>query len=186
MVHFLPSREDPFVKFPSPSRLVGLAGRFVGFAGFVFAVAANVMAEPANSPDDQQMRFFENRIRPLLVAKCYECHAGENVEGGLRFDVADTITKGGDSGVAIMPGKPDASLLVSAIRYEDLEMPPEAPLSVEEQADIVKWIELGAYWPISSEEKDHASADAAGPWWAAEPIDPGLVPRKGSAADQVP
>ncbi len=103
--------------------------RFTGLAIFAFAFVATASAEPVNSPDDQQLRFFENRIRPLLVARCFECHAGENVEGGLRLDVAGTISKGGDSGVAVVPGKPEASLLVSAIRYEDLEMPPDAPLS---------------------------------------------------------
>jgi hypothetical protein len=150
--------------------------QFTGLAIFAFAFLAIASAEPVSSSDDQQLRFFENRIRPLLVARCFECHAGENVEGGLRLDVAGTISKGGDSGVAVVPGKPEASLLVSAIRYEDLEMPPDAPLSDEEQADIVRWIELGAYWPISTEQADHAQADLAGPWWAAEPIDPGFVP----------
>ncbi len=149
--------------------------RFVASFGIAVALAANAFAEPAISSSDQQLRFFENRIRPLLVRRCFECHAAENIEGGLRLDVASAISKGGDSGAAVVPGQPDASLLVSAIRYEDLEMPPDAPLSEQEQADIVKWIELGAYWPITSQDGDHAEQDA-GPWWAAEPIDPGFVP----------
>ena len=67
-------------------------------------------------------------------------------------------------------------MLVSAIRYEELEMPPDAPLSDQEQKDIVKWIQQGAYWPISDESSDREQADTAGAWWAAEPIDPGHVP----------
>jgi hypothetical protein len=140
------------------------------------ALSAISTAEPANSSDDEQMRFFKNRIRPLLVAKCYECHAGENVEGGLRFDVANTITQGGDSGVAVMPGKPEESLLVSAIRFEDLEMPPDEPLSDDEQADLVKWIKLGAYWPIANRADEESPV--APPWWAAQPINPGAVPQQ--------
>ena len=83
-------------------------------------------------------------------------------EGGLRFDVAGAIREGGDSGPLAEPGKPESSLLVSAIRYEDLEMPPDAPLSASEQADIVKWIELGAYWPVIGKAKHESDASDDG------------------------
>ncbi len=122
-------------------------------------------------PEADQLRFFENSIRPLLVNRCYECHAGEESEGGLRLDVAGALSKGGDSGAAVVPGKPDESLLVSAIRYEDLEMPPDEPLSDAEKLAIERWIETGAYWPIDR-EATQAAADE-GPWWAAQPLDPG-------------
>jgi hypothetical protein len=120
--------------------------------------------------DADQLRFFENTIRPLLVTRCYECHSGDKSEGGLRLDVADAISKGGDSGPPAVAGKPAESLLVSAIRYEELEMPPDQPLAASEQAAIEKWIAAGAIWPIT--EQAAAEADD-GPWWAAEPLDAG-------------
>ena len=61
------------------------SSRLLGPAGLLIALITNLAAEPVVSSNDQQMRFFENRIRPLLVAKCYECHAADNVEGGLRL-----------------------------------------------------------------------------------------------------
>jgi hypothetical protein len=158
------------VNFPASRRLIG-------FVACALALIANAWAEPATPTNDQQMRFFEQRIRPLLVAKCFECHSGDTVEGGLRLDVSDTITKGGDSGPAILPGKPEESLLVASIRYQDLEMPPDEPLSDAEQADLIRWIEHGAYWPIDKVDRDSQHGDEAQAWWAAQPLDPGVVPR---------
>ncbi len=123
------------------------------------------------------MRLFETQIRPLLIKRCFECHSEDNSEGGLRFDVADTVTKGGDSGPAIVPGNPQASLLVSAIRYEDLEMPPDEPLSLEERSALESWIERGAYWPIHQSADHDAKAKSQQTWWAAQPIDAGVVPQ---------
>ncbi|NND98603.1 MAG: DUF1549 domain-containing protein [Pirellulaceae bacterium] len=120
------------------------------------------------------MRFFETHIRPLLIEKCFECHSGDESEGGLRLDLNDSLTKGGSSGQAVVAGKPDESLLVSAIRYEDLEMPPDDPLSKQEQAVIEKWVADGAYWPITASASSEATQSED--WWAAQPIDPGVVP----------
>lgn len=122
------------------------------------------------------MKFFENRIRPLLVARCFECHSEEKTEGGLRLDGQNPLTRGGDSGPALVAGRPDQSLLYAAIRYEDLEMPPDSPLSPKEQADIEKWIRDGAYWP-SKQGQDGSLKEADGKtWWAAQPLSPGEVP----------
>ncbi len=157
------------MNFPTPKRLVNSVG-------LVIVLLANVAAEPATVSSDEQMRFYESRIRPLLVAKCFECHAGENDEGGLRLDAADAITKGGDSGPSVVPGDPESSLLVSAIRYDELEMPPDEPLSKQEQADVIQWIRQGAYWPITNNDPDEPRDDSPQPWWAAEPIEPGVAP----------
>ncbi len=127
--------------------------------------------EPTKSiTDADQLRFFEATIRPLLVARCFECHAGDKSEGGLRLDVANAISKGGDSGPPIVAGKPAESLLVSAIRYEDLEMPPDQPLNAGEKAAIEKWIQTGAIWPITGQAAEESND---GPWWAAQPLDAG-------------
>ena len=91
--------------------------------------------------------FFEKHIRPILVERCYECHSAEGkTKGGLRLDTRKGVRSGGDSGAVIVPGKPDSSLLVEAIRYQnrDLQMPPKNPLPKREVAALEKWIKIGA------------------------------------------
>src|SRR5215218_5254908 len=70
--------------------------------------------------------FFENKIRPVLVEKCYSCHSAAKQKGGLRLDSREGILKGGASGAAAIPGSPDRSLLIRAVRRAegDLQMPP--------------------------------------------------------------
>lgn len=100
---------------------------------------------------------FEKKIRPVLVAQCYSCHATDSkeIKGGLALDTRDGIRRGGDSGPAVVPGDVSASLLIAAIRHEDgLEMPPKSKLTDEQIADFVKWIEAGAADP---REESHQS-----------------------------
>ena len=102
-------------------------------------------AEP--SPD--AVRFFESRIRPLLVEKCFKCHADKKQRGGLRIDCAALLT-GGDQGPSFVAGNPEASLLIKAVRHEDeLKMPPTKKLAKEQIADLTKWVRMGAPWPGS-------------------------------------
>ncbi|TWU02672.1 PSD1 and planctomycete cytochrome C domain-containing protein [Stieleria varia] len=132
--------------------------------------AASAIKSNATADD---MKLFEQHIRPLFVAKCYECHAGENEEGGLRLDSSDLLRKGGDSGPIVVAGSPAESLLVSAINYDGLEMPPDAPLSVKEKELIDQWIRRGAVWPEFGEQSETDANDAdVKSWWAAQPIDP--------------
>ena len=95
--------------------------------------------------------FFESKIRPVLSEKCYECHSSKSakIKGGLRLDHIELILQGGDSGPAIIQGKPDDSLIVQAIRYDDLDfhMPPKEKLSKVVVQDFEKWITEGANWP---------------------------------------
>ncbi|MGI9471780.1 MAG: PSD1 and planctomycete cytochrome C domain-containing protein [Rubripirellula sp.] len=118
--------------------------------------------------------FFERKIRPVLVQHCYECHAGdaELIQGGLRLDDPTSMAQGGDSGPAVMPGEPDQSLLLAAIRYDEFEMPPEGPLSSEVVKDFERWIELGAIDPrqpsdaIAMEAGNEIDWQAARAQWA--------------------
>ncbi len=83
------------------------------FNYFSFFTFATVCAASAN---DAGMEFFENKIRPVLVAECYECHGAKKQKGGLRLDFRDGWKKGGESGDAIVPGEPAKGLLLSSIR----------------------------------------------------------------------
>ena len=97
------------------------------------------------------MVFFESRIRPLLIAKCYTCHTTSS-SGGLRVDSRERLLRGGYSGPAIKIGDPDASLLIQAVSHthESLRMPPEGSLKAYEVTDLKKWIRDGVNWPSNS------------------------------------
>ena len=96
-----------------------------------------------------QRDFFESNIRPALVKHCYECHSAdaESIGGGLRLDYRDGMLTGGQSGSVLVLGRPDDSLLIRALRYDGLDMPPDAPLPDAVINDFAKWIELGAEDP---------------------------------------
>ncbi len=102
--------------------------------------------------DETSIEFFEKEVRPILTARCIECHGGGDgkkaPKGGLRMDARAELLKGGDTGAAIIPGKPGESLLVSAINYGDVyQMPPKSKLPAKEIATLTKWVEMGAPWP---------------------------------------
>jgi hypothetical protein len=102
---------------------------------------------PAYAAPEDAAHFFEAKVRPLLVERCYECHSPEKkVKGGLRLDTREGWELGGDSGPAIMPGEPDKSIFIEAIRYKnhDLQMPPKKQLAAEEVSVFEQWIKMGA------------------------------------------
>jgi mono/diheme cytochrome c family protein len=107
--------------------------------------------------------FFEAKIRPVLAVNCYDCHTEERM-GGLRLDSRDAVLKGGKSGPAIVPGNPDASLLIRAVRQtETLKMPKGGRLKPDEIDALVEWVRAGAPWPASATvSTDAASTSAAG------------------------
>ena len=101
------------------------------------------------------MRFFENEVRPVLVRRCHECHSESKQKGGLRVDHIGYLKSGGDTGPAVVPGKPDKSALIEAVRYanKDFQMPPKQKLPDAEIAILEKWIEMGAPWPEDAAKK---------------------------------
>jgi len=98
----------------------------------------------AANPDEQ----FEKVIRPLLVEKCIGCHGAKKPKGGLRLDSLAGMLEGGESGPAIVPGKPEQSLIVTAVRHnETLKMPPKDKLPAADIAALAAWVKAGAVWP---------------------------------------
>ena len=102
--------------------------------------------------------FFEKNIRPVLVENCYKCHSAtsEKLKGGLLLDTKDGLLKGGDTGPAIVPGQPDKSLLIKAVRYtdKDLQMPPkDKRLAAAHIDDLVTWVKMGAPDPRTNSDK---------------------------------
>ena len=112
------------------------------------ALLGSAAAQQTTLPpeDAAAFRFFESRIRPILIEKCYQCHSSKSdaVKGGLLLDHRQAVLTGGDSGPALVPGKPDESLLLQAIQYESLEMPPDGQLPNDVIASFRTWIARGA------------------------------------------
>ncbi len=107
-------------------------------------------AEAQATFDDASLEFFEKQVRPILTARCLECHGtGQgDPKGGLSLTSRAGSLKGGDTGPAVVPGNLKESLLVSAIEYGDLyQMPPKSKLPAAEIATLTKWVEMGAPWP---------------------------------------
>ncbi len=115
--------------------------------------------------------FFETKIRPTLAGTCFPCHGGKKTSAGLRVDTRAALLQGGESGAALVPGDPDASLLIRAVRHAggDLNMPPGRALSAAEVADLTAWVRAGAPWPSTARA---ASGFDARRHWAFEPLRP--------------
>lgn len=150
-----------------------------------FLLVCLSLAFPSGSPgqDDRAAleKFFENEIRPLLAERCVSCHGPQKQKGGLRLDSLAAALQGGGSGPAVVPGKCDESLLVEAVRYEGLEMPPDGKLSDDQVSALSRWVEMGAPWPGPGGEESSrpAPANRSGPdpftpeeraYWAFQPV----------------
>lgn len=110
------------------------------------AASAPTDSAPAFSADD--LDFFEKKIRPVLVRHCEECHSAaaaksNRLKGGLLVDSRDGLLKGGESGAAVVPSNVEDSLLIQAMRYESLQMPPQGKLPANVIADFERWIARG-------------------------------------------
>ena len=126
------------------------------------AVAGRVAVAPvfSSEPTQEGFDYFEKRIRPLLVKNCFECHGEERQKAHLRLDSISSILAGGDSGPALLPGQPEKSLIIAAVRQgdADLQMPPKKKLTERQIADLTEWIKMGAPWP--GEERRRAQHSA--------------------------
>jgi mono/diheme cytochrome c family protein len=131
----------------------------------------------ASEVDVRGIEFYEEKIRPIFAEHCYECHSRQaqlrnNLKGGLFLDSGGGIRDGGDSGPLLEASDPGHTILLRALRHEDLEMPPSERLSDEFIANVETWIKLGAPAPAqASDGKSYPENDgeAAREHWAFRP-----------------
>ena len=134
--------------------------------------------EQKSLPADD-VAFFENKIRPVLVQHCYECHSAgsKEVGGKLLLDTRAGMQQGGEAGAVLVAGKPDASLIIQALKYDGIDMPPSQQLPETVIADFVKWIERGAVDPRTAEAVAAVeSAQKAQSHWSYQPVQNPPVP----------
>ena len=138
-----------------------------------------VSAQDQDSPAEfsaEDLAFFESKVRPLLVDRCYECHSEAKQKGQLRLDARELILAGGESGAAVVPNNPAESLLLQAVRFESFEMPPSGKLPDAEIAILEEWIRRGTPWPKSDGKPivvahgDKGFTDEDRAWWALQPL----------------
>jgi mono/diheme cytochrome c family protein len=145
----------------------------------VFAWSGAALAAAGETED-----FFTQQVHPILQEHCFKCHShgGDKIKGGLVVDSLEGLLTGGDTSPAIVPGAPDKSLLIKAVRYtdEDLQMPPKGKRLLPAQvATLEKWIADGAKWPGESGKPKRARGkitDEDRNWWAFLPVSKPVVP----------
>src|SRR6059058_2373643 len=144
---------------------------------------AAAAAQPPAAMAAASAEYFEAKVRPVLAANCYDCHTEESL-GGLRLDSRDAMLKGGTRGPAIVPGDPDHSLLIAAVRQAgDLKMPKGGRLKPEDVEALAAWVRAGAQWPAAASAA--AAPKAAGytikpeqrAFWAFQPIHKPAIPQ---------
>lgn len=145
--------------------------------------SAAALADDVVPSTSEQIEFFEKHVRPILVSRCYECHStdADEVRGGLRLDSREGWVAGGDSGPAIVPSKPDESLLIAAIRYEDdsTAMPPKGKLPAAEIEILTQWVQRGAPDPRVGQvgpARKEIDLEKGRQHWAYQPIRASAVP----------
>jgi hypothetical protein len=124
----------------------------IGKCGFSCLLLMLALGWPATAAEDKPspalLDFFETEIRPLLSDRCFKCHGNQKPKANLRLTSRAGILQGGDTGPAAVPGKPDQSLLIQAVRHENgLKMPPNRRLSQQQIDKLARWVKLGLPWP---------------------------------------
>jgi len=128
----------------------------------------------SQTPEDH----FEKKVRPLILERCVKCHGPETSRNNLRLDSQEGILKGGKRGVAVIPNKPEESLLLKVVkRSGDLKMPPDGPLSTREVNDLELWIKQGAVYPQSKK-----IAQGTAEHWSFQPLKQHGIPKVNNSA----
>ncbi len=162
------------------SRLAILTASGVGFL-----LAATFLRAADAAFSAKGLELFEQHVQPILAEHCYKCHShdADKIKGGLLLDSQEATLTGGDTGPALVPGKPEASLVIKAIRYTDpdLQMPPKnKKLSEEQIAALTEWVKLGAPRPapvVTDRLNQRRSTAQDKDWWVFQPLRHPIVPQ---------
>ncbi len=137
-------------------------------------IASDLLAQ---SPTDADIATFEKEVLPILKANCFACHGSEKkLQGGLKLTSREDILKGGESGPAVNLKKPDESLILQAINYDGIMMPPKGKLPKAQIDTLTKWVTRGLAWSdkaATAAVKAHGAPvvdDEARNWWAFKPV----------------
>lgn len=151
--------------------------RYASFCALAWSLFVWETCVAQQNASTEELSFFEKKIRPVLVEHCYRCHASEaakagKLKGGLQLDTREGIRTGGESGPAVVPGKPAKSLLLAALRHETVMMPPSGKLPDSVIADFAAWIERGAQDPRDGKsvvQMEKLDWQKAREFWAFQP-----------------
>ncbi|MDX1933278.1 MAG: DUF1553 domain-containing protein [Capsulimonadales bacterium] len=134
-------------------------------------------------PTAEEATFFENRIRPVLIENCISCHGKDAQMGGFRADSREALLKGGNGGTSLVPGDPDNSLLIKAVRHSGaLKMPQGGKLKPEEIAALEAWVKMGAPWPVGGTVKMTGKGGSEQRLWSLQPVRRPVPPKVKNAA----
>ncbi len=151
--------------------------KFTPFLAVALSLAAG--RAPAAGPAAESAEFFEKKVRPVLVEQCVSCHGPKKQQGGLRLDGKAAFQKGGDDGPVVIPGKPDESMLVKAVRHQgELKMPPKKKLPADQIEALAEWVRSGAHWPDAAPGAKGPPGVAAAreQHWSFRPVQKPAVP----------
>ncbi len=164
----------------------------LAFASVMFVRAD----EPTTAQKAAELEYFEREVRPLLVSRCNECHSKETGpdNGGLVLESPEGIAAGGSRGQLLQPGNPESSLLIEAVRYQnvELQMPPDGKLPDQELAVLENWVARGAIMPDPAESsvvkdtKQGVDWQAAREFWSFRPLAPVALPRTHATSGLAP
>src|SRR6516165_9544169 len=131
----------------------------------------------ATEPAPEAAEFFAKKVRPLLIERCLECHSEQKQKGGLNLSSRTGLLEGGARGAAVIPGKPDESLLIRAIHYKDKpRMPPKKKLPDQEIELLTRWVQMGLPWPEEGSQNSDTQSQQSPfteeqrRFWAFQPV----------------
>lgn len=158
------------------------------WSGTVRAQSVPPRGDSAATPE--AIRHFELQIRPLLATHCYQCHSEKQQKGGLRLDSPGAILAGGESGPVLVPGQPNDSLLIQAVRYDGYQMPPAGQLPAADVQLLADWVQSGAGMPAAEggavRPLQTGFTEQDRRWWALQPLSNPVIPEiTGSQAEWV-
>src|SRR5882724_7742647 len=147
-------------------------------------LALTLLAQ-APAPTQEQKDFFENRVRPVLAQNCFACHTNSQM-GGLRLDSLEGLVKGGKSGPAVVPGAPEKSMMITAIRQTtEIKMPKNGHLTEAQISDLTAWVKDGAIWPVekpSTQTAGYVIRPEQKHFWSFQPLAKPEPPKTKNAA----